>query len=72
VDLSALNRLAAETFGQVVPLDQVNQLPKLIPSAAKSVPVQSEQLIWNSPLAMVLIAGFIIAEWIVRKAFGLV
>ncbi|HEY1684766.1 MAG TPA: glutamine amidotransferase [Tepidisphaeraceae bacterium] len=72
VDLSSLNRLAAETYGQVVPFNQTNQLPQLIPSVAKSIPVTAEEMIWNSPLAMVLIAGLIIAEWILRKAWGLV
>ncbi|HWB54068.1 MAG TPA: glutamine amidotransferase, partial [Tepidisphaeraceae bacterium] len=72
VSMSTLNQLAADTFGQVVPLDQANRLPQLIPSAAKSIPIESEQLIWNSPLAMVMIAGFVIAEWVMRKVYGLV
>jgi uncharacterized membrane protein len=72
VDLSMLNRLAAETFGQVVTLDRADQLSKIIASAAKSIPVQAEQAIWNSPLALVVIAGLVIAEWIVRKVYGLV
>ena len=63
---------ADKIFGQVIPLDQANNLARLIPSAAKSIPVQSEQVIWNSPLAMILIAGLIITEWILRKVYGLV
>lgn len=72
LDSPTLNLLAAETFGQVIPLSQANNLANLIPSAAKMIPVQSEQTIWNSPLAMILIAGLIIAEWIARKIYGLV
>jgi uncharacterized membrane protein len=72
VDLSMLNRLAAETFGQVVSLNNADRLSKIIVSAAKSIPVQAEQAIWNSPLALVVIAGLVIAEWIARKVYGLV
>lgn len=72
IDTSSLNRLAADTFGQVVPMDHASQLPQLIPSAAKLIPVSSEQPIWGSPIVMVLIAGLIIAEWLVRKMYGLV
>lgn len=72
MDASALNRLAAATDGQVLSLRQANDLATLIPSAAKSIPVASEEVIWNSPLAMILIAGLLIAEWIMRKMYGLV
>ena len=72
VDRSMLNRLAAETLGQALSIEQAGRLPALIPSAAKLIPIQTEQQIWDAPLAMMLIVGLIVAEWIVRKWKGLV
>jgi uncharacterized membrane protein len=72
VDKPMLNRLAAETLGQVVSLDRARELPGLIPSAAKTIPVQAEQQIWDAPIAMIAIVSLLIAEWIARKMKGLV
>jgi hypothetical protein len=43
----------------------------MIPSAAKVIPVQSDQPLWDAPLAMILFVGLIAAEWIIRKMYGM-
>jgi hypothetical protein len=46
-------------------------LPKLIPSAAKAIPVVSSEPLWDAPLAMVLFVVLITVEWVMRKVYGM-
>lgn len=72
VDRVSLTRLASETGGRLIELaDAAVQLP-LIPSAERRVPVVSQQPVWNAPLALVLFAVILTAEWVSRKWFGMV
>ena len=45
--------------------------PTLIPSAAKVIPIESSQPLWDAPLAMILFVLLITAEWVVRKVYGM-
>jgi uncharacterized membrane protein len=72
VDRVSLNRLANETGGQVIELTEAaTKLPQ-IPSAQRRVPVISNQPVWNAPVALVLFAMVLTAEWVLRKWFGMV
>ena len=72
VDRTLLTRLASESMGQVVEYDAARaSLPAIIPSAAKIIPVESSELLWNAPLALLLFVSLITTEWILRKAFGM-
>jgi uncharacterized membrane protein len=72
VDLTLLGRLASETMGQTVQLSQARaQLPAIITSVAKIIPVEASQPLWNAPLAMALFVLLITAEWILRKMYGM-
>ncbi len=72
IDRTLLTRLASETLGQTVNLNEAaDKLPAMIPSAAKIIPIQTDQPLWNAPLAMLLFVMLIAAEWIIRKAFGM-
>jgi hypothetical protein len=72
VDRAALSRLAAETGGKVVELNQAaGQLPQLIPSAAKIIPIDISRPLWDAPLAMILFVLLITPEWVLRKVYGM-
>ena len=72
VDRVSLARLALETGGKLVDLADATSLPKLIPSAQKDIPIVVEHALWSSPLALLLFASLITAEWILRKRAGMV
>ena len=72
VDRTLLSRLASETLGQTVAFDEARAvLPTLIPSAAKIIPVETSQPLWDAPLVMALFVGLITLEWVLRKVFGM-
>jgi uncharacterized membrane protein len=72
VDRTLLTRIAAETLGEVVPYDQAREkLPSLITSAAKIVPVDTNQRLWDAPLAMAIFVLLIVTEWVLRKVYGM-
>jgi hypothetical protein len=67
-----LSRLASETLGTSLNLAEAREkLPNLITSAAKIIPIQSDQPLWNAPLGMALFVMLILAEWIIRKVHGM-
>jgi hypothetical protein len=73
VDRQLLTRLAAETLGQAVSFAEARaKLPQLIPSAAKVIPIQSSEPLWDAPLAMWIFLLLITSEWVLRKVFGMV
>lgn len=72
VDRVSINRIASETRGQVVELSKARDvLPTLIPSAAKVIPIERNQPLWDAPLAMVLFVFLITLEWLLRKLYGM-
>jgi uncharacterized membrane protein len=73
VDRAALNRLATETMGQAVDLaDAAQKLPTLIQSAAKVIPIETSQRLWDAPLVLILFVFLITTEWVMRKIYGMV
>lgn len=72
VDRAALTRLANDTGGEVVPLSSISQLAELIPSVEKRVPVITDRALWDSPLALILVALLLTTEWVGRKVAGMI
>jgi hypothetical protein len=44
----------------------------LLPSAARIIPVEAQQPLWDAPLAMAIFVLVITIEWILRKLYGMV
>jgi uncharacterized membrane protein len=72
VDTLALARLASETLGQNLTLAQASEVLPTIPSAAKVIPVDVAEPLWDAPLVLLLFVSLITAEWITRKTVGMV
>jgi uncharacterized membrane protein len=68
VDVPFLSRIA--TIAPISPASAADTLAK-IPSAAKVIPIDTDQPLWNAPLALIVFAGLITVEWIARKTLGL-
>lgn len=72
VDRTLLTRLASETNGKSYELDQAaTRLAADIPSAAKQIPVEISEPIWNKNRALVLFVLLITLEWVLRKVYGM-
>lgn len=68
VDMAALSRLATDS-----PIPFANAAARLpqIRSAAKIIPIDTTEPLWNAPLVMIVFAVLITVEWIGRKVAGL-
>ncbi|MEM7624965.1 MAG: BatA domain-containing protein [Planctomycetota bacterium] len=73
-DVPRLVKLAEDTGGRVVPLDDLTQLtePGVVRNLARKTANDVAEPIWNSALALALVVGLITLEWVVRKLIRLV
>jgi uncharacterized membrane protein len=71
IDRVMLSRLASETMGQSLDLHDANKLPQLIPSAAKQIPVEISEPLWNKNRALWIFVLLLTVEWVLRKGFGM-
>jgi hypothetical protein len=73
-DVPRLVKLAQDTGGRVVPLDDLAQLtePGVVRNLARKTAADVAEPIWNSALALLLIVGLVTLEWIGRKLIRLV
>ena len=46
-------------------------LPRLLPSAAKTLWIPTSEPLWDAPLALLIIVLLLTAEWVIRKAYGM-
>jgi uncharacterized membrane protein len=71
VDRIQLSRLASETFGKTIELNNAATELAAIPSAEKILPQISSQSLGDAPLSLVLFALLLSAEWVGRKLIGM-
>jgi hypothetical protein len=68
VDESFLGRLGTQA---PISLSQAAVRLPAVRSAAKIIPIDTTQPLWDAPLVLIVFAGLITLEWIVRKMLGL-
>lgn len=71
-DHAALKHLAAETGGEVVPLDRLAAVFGELRDRSVRIPDDVSETLWDSKLAFILFAMLITAEWILRKVYGMI
>jgi hypothetical protein len=57
--------------GQIVEPAAAAQILPTIPSAAKVIPIESSQPLWDAPIGLILFVLLITTEWVVRKVYGM-
>jgi hypothetical protein len=70
-DHETLERIAAITGGRVVNPDELNEAFALIQDRNIRIPDDITEPLWDSRLVFILFVLMITAEWVLRKAFGL-
>lgn len=71
-DHDRLARLAEQTGGAVIELDELHRLAELVPNRERRLPTDVSEPIGNSALALILILGLLTLEWVLRKVIRLV
>jgi hypothetical protein len=71
VDRAALGKLVGVMGGQIVEPAAAAQVLPTIPSAAKVIPIESSQPLWDAPIGLILFVLLITTEWVVRKVYGM-
>ncbi len=71
-DHERLIALANQTGGQVVPIDELATLPRIVPNRAVKTPNDAREPLWHAPAVLVILLVLLTAEWIVRKVIRLV
>jgi hypothetical protein len=66
-----LRRIALESRGAVVPLEEVARLPDRLRDASTRVTSRVEHELWDTPLPLALFTLFLVGEWALRKRKGL-
>ncbi len=72
IDDAFLNRIAEESGGRVLDIDQLDQLGGLIPM--EKVPIREVRVFpfWHSPWILCIAISCIALEWLLRRRYGLV
>jgi len=72
VDRTLMTRLAAETNGAAMDLEKAPaELPNMILSAAKQIPVDVSEPLWNKDRALWIFVLLLTGEWVLRKTYGM-
>jgi uncharacterized membrane protein len=67
-----LEQLAAETGGRYWKPSELKNLPRDISYSEAGISVRSIKELWNMPIVFVLLLGLPIAEWLLRRKWGVV
>jgi uncharacterized membrane protein len=68
---SLLTRIAEETGGRFFRAADASALPEAISYSGRGVTVVEERDLWDMPILLLLILGFVAAEWSYRRKRGL-
>ncbi|MGH9394172.1 MAG: glutamine amidotransferase, partial [Terriglobales bacterium] len=67
-----LQRLAEQTGGQYWQPDQLAQLPAQIPYSDAGITLRENLPLWNLPMVFLLLLALPLAEWLLRRRWGVV
>jgi uncharacterized membrane protein len=72
LEMPVVDHSLLSSLGRTVDLsDARTQLPRMIRSAARTIPIETSRPLWEAPFALIAFAGLITAEWVARKLFGM-
>jgi len=66
-----LERIAADTEGRFYRAKNASELPDAIAYSGKGITVVEERELWDMPILLVLLLGFMGGEWLYRRSRGL-
>lgn len=72
VDHALLARLADETGGAILTNDDLSRLAELLPNRRERLLSERAESLWDTPLALLLIAALLTFEWIGRRLIRLI
>jgi uncharacterized membrane protein len=67
-----LEQLAAETGGRYWSPSDLKNLPRDISYSEAGISVRSTKELWNMPIVFLLLLGLPVAEWLLRRKWGIV
>jgi uncharacterized membrane protein len=67
-----LEQLAAETGGRYWNPPELKNLPRDISYSEAGISVRTTKELWNMPIVFLLLLGFPVAEWLLRRKWGVV
>jgi uncharacterized membrane protein len=67
-----LEQLASETGGRYWKLSELKNLPRDISYSEAGISVRTTKELWNMPIVFLLLLGLPIAEWLLRRKWGVV
>ena len=71
-DHPRLARLAADSNGKVIALNELDRLATAVPHVARINPSDESEPLWNSPLTLILVLLLATGEWVGRKLIRLI
>ena len=66
-----MKRIAEETNGALIDLDELINVCSTIPDRSVQIPDDVTEPLWDSKIALALFALLLTTEWVLRKATGL-
>jgi hypothetical protein len=67
-----LEQLASQTGGRYWDPSKLKDLPRDISYSEAGISVRTTNELWNMPVIIVLMLGLLIAEWLLRRKWGVV
>jgi uncharacterized membrane protein len=67
-----LEQLSSQTGGQYWKPDAIKDLPQNISYSEAGISVRSTNELWNMPIVFLLLLGLSVAEWLLRRRWGVV
>jgi uncharacterized membrane protein len=71
IDRELLERVAQQTGGRFFKWEEFGEWPKFIHAKEQQIARVRLQELWNHPLVLLLLLGFLAADWVLRKRWNL-